>query len=180
MKCGPYKLIGIHGILNLTWPNLIKYNKQKIITPWTISITLNNLIIILIPLTLTNTITVVILIVITKEISMKHFTAQYSKPKLVVVGQTVGPFPAKRWPKTVCAPLNCARHRWLLPVNSDIWGFSPQCLSKLFLKEFTVLLLTTNLGGAFLVEVILIGEKCWATDVLKCFTISFAPLFLVL
>ena len=22
---------------------------------------------------------------------------------------------------TVCAHLNCARHRWLLPVNSDIW-----------------------------------------------------------
>ena len=27
-----------------------------------------------------------------------------------VVGQTLGPFPAKRWPTTVCAHLNCARH----------------------------------------------------------------------
>ena len=59
-------------------------------------------------------------------------------------------------------------------------GFSPQCLSKLFFKEFTVLLLTTSFGRAFMVVVILIGEKCGATDVLKCFTISFAPLFLVL
>ena len=59
-------------------------------------------------------------------------------------------------------------------------GFSAQCLSKLFLKEFTVLLLTTSLGRAFQVVVVLIGLKCWATDVLKCFTISFAALFLVL
>ena len=28
-----------------------------------------------------------------------------------VVGQTLGPFPAKRWPTAVCAHLNCARHR---------------------------------------------------------------------
>ena len=59
-------------------------------------------------------------------------------------------------------------------------GFSAQCLSKLFLKEFTVLLVTTSFGRAFQVVVILIGKKCWATDVLKFFTISFAPLFLVL
>ena len=64
--------------------------------------------------------------------------------------------------------------------NSDIWGFSAQCLSKLFLKEFTVRLVTTSFGSAFQVVVILIGLKCWATDVLKCFTISFALLFLVL
>ena len=32
-------------------------------------------------------------------------------------------------------------------------GFSAQCLSKLFLKEFTVLLLTTSLGRAFQVVV---------------------------
>ena len=36
-------------------------------------------------------------------------------------------------------------------------GFSAQSLSKLFLKEFTVLLLTTSLGRAFQVEDILIG-----------------------
>ena len=36
-------------------------------------------------------------------------------------------------------------------------GFSAQCLSKLFLKEFTVLMLTTSLGRAFQVVVILIG-----------------------
>ena len=36
-------------------------------------------------------------------------------------------------------------------------GFSAQCLSKLFLKEFTVLLLTTSLGRTFHVEIILIG-----------------------
>ena len=36
-------------------------------------------------------------------------------------------------------------------------GFSAQCVSKLFLKEFTVLLLTASLGRAFQVVVILIG-----------------------
>ena len=35
-------------------------------------------------------------------------------------------------------------------------GFSAQCLSKLFLKKFTVLLLTISLGTAFQVVVILI------------------------
>ena len=28
---------------------------------------------------------------------------------------------AKRWPMTVCPHWNCARHRWLVPVNSAIW-----------------------------------------------------------
>ena len=45
---------------------------------------------------------------------------------IVVVGQTFGSisiqFQAKRWPPTVCAPLNYARHRRLLPVNSDFSG----------------------------------------------------------
>ena len=59
-------------------------------------------------------------------------------------------------------------------------GFSAQCLSKLFLKEFTVLLLTTSFGRAFQVVVLLTGQKCWATDVLECFTVNFAPVFLVL
>ena len=36
-------------------------------------------------------------------------------------------------------------------------GFSAQCLSKLFLKEFTVLLITTSLDRAIQVVVILIG-----------------------
>ena len=58
--------------------------------------------------------------------------------------------------------------------------FSGQCLSKLFFKELSVLMLTTSLLRAFQVVVILIGQKCSVTDVLKCFTISFAPLFLVL
>ena len=49
-------------------------------------------------------------------------------------------------------------------------GFSAQCLSKLFLKEFAVLLVTTSFGKEFQVLVILIGYKSWATDVLKCFT----------
>ena len=44
----------------------------------------------------------------------------------------------------------------MLPVNSDIWGIFAQCLSKPFLKEFTVLLLTTSLGRQFQVVVILI------------------------
>ena len=38
-------------------------------------------------------------------------------------------------------------------------GFSAQCLSKLFLKEFTVLLVTTSFGRAFQVVVILIGKS---------------------
>ena len=58
----------------------------------------------------------------------------------------------------VCALLHCARHRRLLPVHSDLFGgFSVQCLSKLFLKEFTILLLTISLGRAFQVVVILVG-----------------------
>ena len=36
-------------------------------------------------------------------------------------------------------------------------GFSAQCFSKLFVKEFTVLLLTTALGREFQVDIILIG-----------------------
>ena len=36
-------------------------------------------------------------------------------------------------------------------------GFSAQWLSKLFLKEFTVLLITISFGSAFQVVVILIG-----------------------
>ena len=35
-------------------------------------------------------------------------------------------------------------------------GFSAHCLSKLFLKEFTVQLVTTSFGRAFQVVVILI------------------------
>ena len=64
-------------------------------------------------------------------------------------------------------------------LTRTFWGFSAQCLSKLFLKEFTVLLVTTSFGRVFQV-VVMISEKCLATDVLKCFTISFSPLFLVL
>ena len=52
-------------------------------------------------------------------------------------------------------------------------GFSAQCLSKLFLKEFTVLLVTTSFGRAFQVVVILVlgnrgttveAERQWAKD----------------
>ena len=66
---------------------------------------------------------------------------------VVVVGQTVGPFQAKRWHDTD----DCYQF------TRTFGGFSAQCLSKLFLKEFTVLLLTTSLGREFQVEVILIG-----------------------
>ena len=55
-------------------------------------------------------------------------------------------------------------HTWIVHGINDCYqltrtfgGFSAQCLSKLFLKEFTVLLLTTSLGRAFQVVVILIG-----------------------
>ena len=41
---------------------------------------------------------------------------------VVVVGQTVGSISSKTLTSTVCTHLNCARHRWLLPVYSDIWG----------------------------------------------------------
>ena len=40
-------------------------------------------------------------------------------------------------------------------------GFSPQCLSKRFFEEFTVLLLTTSFRRVFQAVVILIGLKCW-------------------
>ena len=65
-------------------------------------------------------------------------------------------------------------------LNWTFGGFSAQCLSKLFLKEFTVLLLTISCDTAFLVVVILIGSKFWVADVLKFFTINLDPLFLVL
>ena len=55
-------------------------------------------------------------------------------------------------------------HTWIVHGIDDCYqltqtfgGFSAQCLSKLFLKEFTVLLLTTSLGRAFQVVVMLIG-----------------------
>ena len=55
-------------------------------------------------------------------------------------------------------------HTWIVHSIVDCYqltrifgGFSAQCFSKLFLKEFTVLLLTTSLGRAFQVVVILIG-----------------------
>ena len=55
-------------------------------------------------------------------------------------------------------------HPWSVHDTHDCYQFtrtfeefSVQWLSKLFLKEFTVLLLTTSLGRAFQVEVILIG-----------------------
>ena len=55
-------------------------------------------------------------------------------------------------------------HTWIVHGIDDCYqltrtfaGLSAQCLSKLFLKEFTVLLLTTSLGRAFQVVVILIS-----------------------
>ena len=55
-------------------------------------------------------------------------------------------------------------HTWIVhgivgcyQLTRTFGGFSAQCLSKPFLKEFTVLLLTTSLGRAFKVVVILIG-----------------------
>ena len=55
-------------------------------------------------------------------------------------------------------------HTWIVHGIDDCYqltltfgGFSAQCLSKMFLKEFTVLLLTTSLGKAFQVVVISIG-----------------------
>ena len=79
----------------------------------------------------------------------------------VVVGQTVGSISSKTLAyTTVCAHLNCAQHWWLLPFIRTLGKFSAQCLSKLYLKELIVLLLTTSFGRAFQVVVILIGEKC--------------------
>ena len=55
-------------------------------------------------------------------------------------------------------------HTWIVHCIDDRYqftrtfgGFSAQCLSKLFLKEFTALLVTTSFGMAFHVVVILIG-----------------------
>ena len=53
-------------------------------------------------------------------------------------------------------------------------------LYRRFLNVFTVLLLTTSYGRAFQVFVILMGKKCYATDVLNRFTINYFPLFRVL
>ena len=64
---------------------------------------------------------------------------------VAVVGQTVGSISSKT------LAYDCSQ------LTRTFGGFSAQCLSKLFLKEFTVLLLTTSLGRALKVVVILIG-----------------------
>ena len=55
-------------------------------------------------------------------------------------------------------------HTWILHGIDDCYQltrtfgeFSAQCLSKLFLKEFTVVLVATSFGRAFQVGAILIG-----------------------
>ena len=68
------------------------------------------------------------------------------------------PFPAKSWP-LVCAHLNNIVHGIddCYQLTRTFGEFSAECLSKLFLKEFTVLLVTISFGRAFQVVVILIG-----------------------
>ena len=74
---------------------------------------------------------------------------------IVVVGQIVGFISSKMLAyDCLCTLEVCRTSKPFLPTFG---GFSAQCLSKLFLKELTVLLLTTSLGRAFPVEVILIG-----------------------
>ena len=94
---------------------------------------------------------------------------------VVVVGQTIGSISSKTLAYAVCQRFAvcmavCSNtvwpfvHTWIVhgiddcyQLTSTFGGFSAQCLSKLFLKEFTILLVTTSFGKAFLVGVILIG-----------------------
>ena len=71
----------------------------------------------------------------------------------MVVGQTVGSISSK----TLAYDCLYTLELFTASMIATFGGFSAQCLSKLFLKEFTVLLLTTSLGRAFQVVVILIG-----------------------
>ena len=62
------------------------------------------------------------------------------------------------------AGLRLFLHTWIVHSINDCYqligtfgGFSAQCFCKLFLKKFTVLLVTTSFDRAFWVVVILIG-----------------------
>ena len=49
---------------------------------------------------------------------------------------------------------------WVNQLTRTFGGFFVQCLSKLFLKEFTVLMVTTSFGRAFhVIVVILLGKS---------------------
>ena len=85
---------------------------------------------------------------------------------------------SRRWPTIVYAHLNIMYgFDDCYQLTRTSGGFSAQCLSKRFFKESCCLQL--HMVGNQLV-VILIGWKCWSTNVFKCFTKSFDPLLLVL
>ena len=108
--------------------------------------------------------------VIGKELRFSHSKINDKENFVaVVVGQTVGSISSKN------AGLRLFVQTWIVHGIDDCYkltrtfdGFSAHCLSKLFLKKFTVLLLKTSLGRAFQVVVILIWLKVFGTDVLKC------------
>ena len=84
------------------------------------------------------------------------------------IGLSLSPAFCWKWTRWVHfqqnAGLRLFLHTWIVHGIDDCYqftrtfgGFSAQCLSKLFLKEFTVLLSTTSFGRAFQVVVILIA-----------------------
>ena len=76
----------------------------------------------------------------------------------VVVGQTDGSISSKTLAYDCLYTLElCTASMLTYQLTRIFGGFSAQCLSKIFLKEFTLLLLTTLFGRAFQVVVILIG-----------------------
>ena len=69
----------------------------------------------------------------------------------VVVGQTVVSISSKTLAYDCLCTLEFHVHGVddCYQLTHTFWGFSAQCLSKLFFKEFTVLLLATSFGKAF-------------------------------
>ena len=70
---------------------------------------------------------------------------------VVVVGQTIGSISSKTLAYDCLCTRTCIVHGIddCYQLTRTFGGFSAQCLSKLFLKEFTVLLVTTSFGKAF-------------------------------
>ena len=87
---------------------------------------------------------------------------------IIIISSSSSSSSSRRTDRWVHSQQNADRwlfvHTWIVHGIDDCYqltrtfgGFSAQCLSKLFLKEFTALLVTTSFGRAFQVAVILIG-----------------------
>ena len=102
-----------------------------------------------------------------RGLGIKAKKCLYEGVGVVVVGQTAGSNSSKTLACNCLCTLELCTASMITPVNSDIWGILCIVFFQAVLEKFTVLLLTTSLGRAFQVVGILIGLKCWTTDVLN-------------